>query len=64
MNEKIVEIISVVLLVLAALAWFFRWEVVPITNSEGRGSAYVINRWTGAVFVLVNTTKIEVNMDK
>lgn len=29
------------------LGWFFRFDVTPIRNGSGQGSAMVLNRWTG-----------------
>ncbi|MBI5276469.1 MAG: hypothetical protein HY854_08405 [Burkholderiales bacterium] len=37
------------LILMALLAWFFRWEVQPL---QGRTGAYVLDRWTGDIFIL------------
>lgn len=40
-------------LVIAALiiaAWFFRWDVNTQHRGDGVGPAYVLDRWTGALY--------------
>ena len=47
-------------IVLIALAWAFRWEITPITNGEGMGSAYMLNRWTGSMYYVRIDERVEV----
>lgn len=45
-------IIPVLCLLLVLVAWFFRWETVPVSNGGGFGGAYMVNRWTGGAYLL------------
>lgn len=46
----------------AALAWWFRWEIVPThTSGEyGRSSAYAIDHWTGTLYWLAQDERLPV----
>lgn len=35
-------------ILLLVLAWFFRWEVVPV---QGIAAFYKVNRWTGTTYL-------------
>ena len=41
-------------------AWFFRLELVAINHGDGMGGAYLMNRWTGRVYFLRGTERMEV----
>ena len=51
-------------IVLIALAWACRWEVTPITNGEGMGSAYMLNRWTGSMYYVKIDERVVVTTAK
>lgn len=46
------------------LAWFFRWDITPIANGDRWGGAYMLNRFTGDVYVLHGTNKLDVTTGK
>ena len=62
MNFKyVVNLASVVALVAVLFfAWFFRWNVVPAPDTDGRPIVYMLDRITGEVFVLHGVTKVKV----
>lgn len=51
-------------ILLAALAWAFRWEVTPINNGGGNGFAYMVNRWTGTLYLVAGNSRFEVTTEK
>lgn len=54
-TEQSIVVIAVV--VLAALAWAFRWEVTPLGNV---GGVYMQNRWTGTAYFVRGPVSREV----
>lgn len=46
-----------------AVGWFFRWETISVSNSNGitSGSFYMLNRWTGALYVVFQDERLVVN---
>lgn len=53
-------------IILAAIlvAWFFRWDVVAVPRGDAIGVAYMINKWTGSVYMLHGSNIIEVRPTK
>lgn len=64
MNIKEKIALTLVITVLLAGAWFFRWEPIPISNHEGPARAYMLNRWTGTIYILWNDERAEVKASK
>lgn len=46
------------------VAWFFRWDITPVARGDGLGVAYMVNRWTGSVYMLHGVNRIEVTQGK
>jgi hypothetical protein len=46
------------------IAWFFRWDITPISNGDRWGGAYMLNRLTGDVYVLHGTNKLDLSTGK
>lgn len=42
------------------LAWAFRWEITPVVTTNNWPNAYVLDRWTGAIYFLNTDRKMEV----
>lgn len=53
-------------IILAAIfvAWLFRWDVVAVPRGDAFGMAYMVNRWTGSVYVLHGVRRVEVTIEK
>jgi len=50
MNPKHIAAAIAVVLVLVALGWLLRWQVVPLNVGDGwHGKALMLNRWTGEI---------------
>lgn len=64
MNLKEKIWLFIVVAVLLASAWFFRWEVTSVAGGEGGGRAYMLNRWTGAIYFLRHEDMREVKLEK
>lgn len=64
MNTKEKLWLAVLVAVLLAAAWFFRWEVTSVAGGEGGGRAYMLNRWTGTVYFMNNYQRAEVDTIK
>ena len=48
--------------VLVALGWMFRWQAVELHPAGDRSAtAYLVNRWTGEIRILVNQAWIVVD---
>ena len=45
-------LIACIFVALALVAWLGRFGVYPVPRGDGAGSAYLIDRWTGATSVL------------
>ena len=56
--------LAIVVVVLLAGAWAFRWEVTPINHGDGLGGAYMVNRWTGSVYFVRGWERSEVKSSK
>lgn len=57
-------VLAIVVAVLLAGGWFFRWEVTPISGVEGAARAYMLNRWTGTIYILWNEERLDVKLSK
>lgn len=57
-------VLAIVVVVLLAGGWFFRWEVTPITGVEGFARAYMLNRWTGTIYLLWGDERLDVKPSK
>lgn len=57
-------VLAIVVAVLLAGGWFFRWEVTSVAGGDGGGRAYMLNRWTGALYYLSNYQRSEVDTIK
>lgn len=49
---------------LLALAWFFRWEPLPLQRGESAPVVYMLDRWTGNVRMIHGDTWFKVEQDK
>lgn len=47
-------------LIALSLGWFFRWETTPISNGNSGGAIYMLNRWTGALYVVYQDERLVV----
>lgn len=47
-----------------AFGWATRWDITPIPNGDGPGRAYLLNRWTGAIYILNGADQYEVSKEK
>lgn len=56
--------LALVVAALCFVAWFFRWDVIPIANGDRWGGAYMVNRLTGSIYVLHGTERHEVTPSK
>lgn len=50
----------VIALILMATGWLFRWETIPISNGDSTGGLYILNRWTGALYVVYQDQRLVV----
>lgn len=41
-----------IVLSICLAAWMFRWSVIPTENGTKQGDSYLLDRWTGKVYVL------------
>lgn len=57
-------VLAVAVTVLVAMGWFFRWEITSVAGGEGAGRAYMLNRWTGAVYFVNGYRMSEVEIVK
>lgn len=64
MNAKDKAILAIIVAVLLAGAWFFRWEVTSVAGGEGGGRAYMLNRWTGTLYFMSGYQRAEVEIVK
>ena len=64
MNKFERTVLAIVVTVLLAGGWFFRWEVIPTTGAEGPVRAYMLNRWTGTIYILWNEELMDVKPGK
>ena len=44
-------LVAMLIVVVVEIAWLFRWELVPASTEE-HATAYQLDRWTGAVYIL------------
>jgi len=59
------QIIPLLIACAIFFAWLFRWDMATVSNGSDRwGGAYLLDRWTGAAFVLHGANKIEVKPEK
>ena len=47
-------------LIALSFGWFFRWETIPISNGNAGGALYMLNRWTGALYVVYQDERLVV----
>jgi hypothetical protein len=53
-----------VVVVLVAMAWMFRWEVTPAAGGASNSSTvYLLNRWTGSLYWVNANEKYEVKLE-
>lgn len=64
MNKFERTVLAIVVTVLLAGAWFFRWAVTPINHGDSMGGAYMLNRWTGALYYVRFDEQTEVKLIK
>lgn len=58
-------IFSLAALAVVLVAWLFRWDIATVSNGMERwGGAYMLDRWTGSVYVLHGANKVEVTQGK
>lgn len=57
-------LIAALVVACGALAWAFRWDVTPVSNGDRAGSAVMVNRWTGAVYIVWGRKLVEVLPEK
>ena len=52
--EKTTRLAGLVLIILSLAGWFFRYDlvVVPAGGQGIVGPAYLLNRWTGTVYII------------
>jgi hypothetical protein len=56
------EIKFAVLIAVAILGWFFRYDLQVITAGDRAGVAYMLNRWTGNVFLVTPSQMREIKV--
>ncbi len=64
MNRFERAVLAIIVAVLLAGGWFFRWEVVPVSSGDNAARAYMLNRWTGAIYFLRHEEMREVKLEK
>lgn len=55
-------IVVCVLLLLIWFCWFFRWNVEPVTRGDGAPTAYLLDRISGQLFVVIREEKDPVRL--
>lgn len=56
--------LPLVVVAVVAFGWATRWDITPIPNGDGPGRAYLLNRWTGTLYILNATDQYEVVKQK
>jgi hypothetical protein len=49
-----------VLLVLVAAIWMFRYEITPTGDPNGMGDVYILDRWKGEIRAVIQNRSFEV----
>lgn len=62
MDRKQKQIALIVAVAVAALCWCFRFKAIEI-HANATPAAYLVNRWTGAVYFLAPTFIRELRQD-
>jgi hypothetical protein len=52
-------VLALLIVSTVAVAWFFRWQVIPVASAE-YGRVYMLNRWTGAVYLVQGDSRYKV----
>lgn len=52
---------AILVVALVALAWLFRWDVTPTGGADQISGVYMLNRWTGSLYVVYANQRIKVD---
>lgn len=55
------NIVLAVLLAIFACAWYFRHDFYVVQNGDRAGFAYMLNRWTGTIYVVTPSSVRQVD---